>query len=74
MTEVAEVRDAGGDEIEDGEVSEEVADELLVPRLSVARKLLYSSDLLRDRLEHLGRRLLRLSESKHNMVTIVGIL
>ena len=55
VTKVAEVCDAGGEEIEDGEVSEEVSDELLVPRLSVARELFDPSDFFGDRFELLGR-------------------
>ena len=34
VTKVAEVCDAGAEEVEDGEVGEEVSDELLVPYLS----------------------------------------
>ena len=60
MAQVAEVCDACREEIEDGEVGEEVSDELLVPRLSVARELFYPSDFLGDRFELLGRRLLGL--------------
>ena len=68
VTKVAEVCDAGGEEIEDGEVSEEVSDELLVPCLSVARELLYSSYFFGDRFEHLGRRLLRLKIRRDRLV------
>ena len=55
MAKVAEVRDACREEIEDGEVGEEVSDELLVPRLSVARELFDPSDFFGDRFELLGR-------------------
>ena len=42
VTEVPKVGDAGGEEIEDGKIGQEVSDELLVPCLSVAGELLYS--------------------------------
>ena len=60
VAQVAEVRDACREEIEDGEVGEEVSDELLVPCLSVARELFDPSDFFGDRFELLGRRLLGL--------------
>ena len=67
VAKVAEVRDACREEIEDGEVGEEVSDELLVPRLSVARELFDPSDLFGDRFELLGRRLFGLKIVSQSM-------